>query len=125
LTNNLQKILAGVPYTLQPEDAATEDANEARYHIIFQVWMTMLGFNIQSEKLTNRGRMDAVLMQDGLAIVAELKYHASTKLDTLLDQAIAQIHEKRYYEQFLDRKIILLGLAFNGKEVSCRVEPLK
>ncbi|GHT56883.1 hypothetical protein FACS189446_8990 [Bacteroidia bacterium] len=57
--------------------------------------------------------------------MAKLKYHASTKLDTLLNQAIAQIYEKGYYEQFLDRKIILLGLAFNGKEVRYRIEPLK
>jgi hypothetical protein len=42
-----------------------------------------------------------------------------------LDQAIAQIYEKRYYEPFLDQKIILLGLAFSGKEVGCRIEPLK
>jgi hypothetical protein len=125
LTYNLQKMLAGVPYTLQPEDHTTEDTNEAHYHIIFQVWMTLLGFDIRSETLTNRGRVDAVLKQDGLAIVAELKYHATTKLDTLLDQAISQIYEKRYYEQFLDRKVILLGLAFSGKEVSCRIEPLK
>ena len=121
LANNLRKMLAGVPYTLQPEDHATEDASEARYHIIFQVWMTLLGFHIQSEKITSRGRIDAVLQQDGVAIVAELKYHATKKLDTLLDQAIAQIHEKRYYEPFLDRKIILLGLAFNGKDVCCRI----
>jgi hypothetical protein len=125
LTDNLQKMLAGVPYTLQPDDHTEKDAREARYHIIFQVWMTLLGFNIQSEKLTDRGRIDAVILQDGLAIVAELKCHATTKPDTLLDQAIAQICEKGYCEQFLDRKIILLGLAFNGKEVSCRIEPLK
>ncbi|GHT04321.1 ATPase AAA [Bacteroidia bacterium] len=125
LTNNLRKMLAGVPYTLQPEDHATEDATEARYHIIFQVWMTLLGFNIQSERLTDRGRMDAVLLQGEVAIVAELKYHATTKLDTLLDQAIAQIREKRYYEPFIDKKVILLGLAFGGNEVACRIEPLK
>ncbi|GHT43544.1 ATPase AAA [Bacteroidia bacterium] len=124
LTNNMRKMLAGVPYTLQPEDHATEDATEARYHIIFQVWMTLLGFNIQSERLTDSGRMDAVLLQDEVAIVAELKYHATTKLDTLLDQAIAQIRKKRYYEQFFDRKIILLGIAFSGKEVGCRIESL-
>jgi hypothetical protein len=124
-TNNMRMMLAGVPYHLQAEDAETEDANEARYHIIFQIWMTMLGFNIQSEKPTNRGRMDAVLLQEDVAIVAELKYHATTKLDTLLNQAIAQIYEKRYYEPFLDRKIILLGLAFSGKEVGCRIESLQ
>jgi hypothetical protein len=81
-----------------------------------------LGFDIQSEKPTNRGRMDAVLLQPGLAVVAELKYHTTTKINTLLDQAIAQIREKRYYEQFLDRKVILLGIAFSGKEVGCRIE---
>jgi hypothetical protein len=125
LTNNLQKMLAGVPYTLQPEDHAAEDTNEARYHIIFQVWMTLLGFNIQSERLTDRGRMDAMLEQDGLVILVEMKYHATTKLDTLLDQAIAQIYEKRYYEPFLDKKVILLGIAFSGKKAGCRIEPLK
>jgi hypothetical protein len=121
LKNNLRVMLAGVPYTLHPKDEKAEDENEANYHIIFQVWMTLLGFNIQSEKPTNRGRMDAVLLQPGLAVVAELKYHATTKINTLLDQAIAQIREKRYYEQFLDRKIILLGIAFSGKEVGCRI----
>jgi hypothetical protein len=115
-------MLAGVPYTLQPEDHATEDASEARYHIIFQVWMTLLGFNCQSEKMTDKGRMDAVLEQDGVAIVVEFKYHATTKIDTLLNHAIAQIQEKRYYEPFLDRKVILLGIAFNGKEVACIIE---
>jgi hypothetical protein len=84
--------------------------------------MTMLGFNIQSEKITNRGRIDAVLQQNEVAIVAELKYHATTKMDTLLNNAIAQIREKRYYEQFIDRKVILLGIAFSGKEVGCRIE---
>ncbi|GHT52993.1 ATPase AAA [Bacteroidia bacterium] len=123
-TNNMRMMLAGVSYTLQPEDTLSEDANEARYHIIFQMWMTMLGFNIQSERMTNRGRMDAVLLQPGLAIVVELKYHAKTKLKTLLKQAIAQIREKRYYEQFLDRKIILMGIAFSGKEVGCRIEQI-
>jgi hypothetical protein len=85
--------------------------------------MTLLGFDIQSEKLTNQGRMDAVFLQPGLAVVAELKYHAITEINTLLDKAIAQIREKRYYEPFLDRKVILLGIAFSGKEVACRVEP--
>jgi hypothetical protein len=129
--NNLRKMLADAPYSLKvsksrnKSKAEAENAeNEARYHILFQVWMTMLGFNIQSEKLTNRGRIDAVLQQDEVAIVAELKYHATTKTDTLLNQAIAQIREKRYYEPFLDRKVILLGIAFSGKDVGCRIEQL-
>ncbi|GHV65768.1 ATPase AAA [Bacteroidia bacterium] len=126
-TNNMRRMFADVPYTLKPSKernkAKAENLeNEARYHIIFQLWMTMLGFNIQSEKITNRGRMDAVLLQDGVAVVVELKYHAKKKLKTLLKQAIAQIYDKRYYEQFLDRKVILLGIAFSGKDVGCRIE---
>jgi hypothetical protein len=128
LTNNLRRMLAGVPYTLHASKsgnkvkAEKENAeSEAYYHTVFQVWMTMLGFNIQSEELTNRGRIDAVLKEDGWAVVIELKYHATAKLDTLLKQAIAQIHEKRYYEPFPDRKVILLGIAFNGKDVGCRL----
>jgi hypothetical protein len=127
----MRKMLADVPYSLKASKsrnkakAEAENAeNEARYHIMFQVWMTLLGFNIQSEKITNRGRMDAVLLQPGLAVVAELKYHAATKIDTLLNQAIAQIREKRYYEPFLDRKVILLCIAFSGKEAGCRIEQL-
>jgi hypothetical protein len=122
--NSLRIMLADVPYNLHAKDKKAEDPNEANYHIIFHIWMKLLGFNIQSEKPTNRGRMDAVLLQSEWAIVVELKYHATTKLNTLLNQAIAQIREKRYYEQFLDRKVILLGIAFRGKEVSCRIEPL-
>ncbi|GHV65536.1 ATPase AAA [Bacteroidia bacterium] len=128
-TNNMRLMLAGVSYTLKASkerNKAKAEAenleNEARYHIIFQLWMTMLGFNIQSEKITNRGRMDAVLLQDGVAVVVELKYHAKKKLKTLLKQAIAQIYDKRYYEQFLDRKVILLGIAFSGKDVGCKIE---
>ncbi|GAP73401.1 hypothetical protein SAMD00024442_89_2 [Candidatus Symbiothrix dinenymphae] len=131
-TNNMRIMFADVPYTLKPSKAKNQAkaeaqnlANEAFYHIIFQLWMTMLGFNIQSEKMTNRGRIDAVLQQDGVAIVTELKYHATTELETLLNQAIAQIREKRYYEPFLDRKVILLGIAFSGKEVGCSIEQLK
>ncbi|GAP72982.1 hypothetical protein SAMD00024442_52_6 [Candidatus Symbiothrix dinenymphae] len=130
-TNNMRIMLADVPYTLLPSKAQDEAeaeaenlASEAFYHNIFQMWMTMLGFNIQSERMTNRGRMDAVLQQEGVAIVVELKFHATTETDTLLNQAIAQIREKRYYEPFLDRKIILLGIAFSGKDVGCRIEQL-
>ncbi|GAP72722.1 hypothetical protein SAMD00024442_4_77 [Candidatus Symbiothrix dinenymphae] len=130
-TNNMRKMLAGVPLNLKTSKwinrakAEAENAeHEAHYHIIFQMWMTMLGFNIQNEKITSRGRIDAVLQHDGVAIVVELKYHVKTNLKTLLNQAIAQIHEKRYYEPFLDRKVILLGIAFSGKKVGCKLEQL-
>jgi hypothetical protein len=34
-----------------------------------------------------------------------------------------QIHDKKYYEKYKDKgkKIVLLSLAFSGKEVGCRM----
>jgi hypothetical protein len=125
LQNNLRQLFADVPYRLQPKKKAAPDTNEALYHTIFQILMTMLGFEIQSEKETNFGRIDAVLRHSELAVVIEIKYHATTKPETLLKQAIQQIYDNHYYEPFLNKKVILLGLAFSGKEVSCRIEPLK
>ncbi|MDR1454745.1 MAG: PD-(D/E)XK nuclease domain-containing protein, partial [Tannerella sp.] len=69
------------------------------------------------------GRADAVWEQPGLTVVAEIKYHAEKKTDALLGEALAQIHERRYYNRYAG-KVILLGIAFSGKEVGCRMEEL-
>jgi hypothetical protein len=89
--------------------------------------MNVLGFKAHGEVMTGSGRIDAVLEQPDTIIVSELKYHAETKTDALLRQAIKQIHDKKYYEKYLGqgKKIVLLGLAFSGKEVGCRMEELK
>jgi hypothetical protein len=58
-----------------------------------------------------------------VTVVAELKYHAEKKTDTLRKKALAQIHERRYYNRYLG-KVILLGIAFSGKDVGCRMEIL-
>jgi hypothetical protein len=43
----------------------------------------------------------------------------------LLDNAIRQIREKKYYERFLSEpQVSLLGIAFAGKEIGCRIEVL-
>jgi hypothetical protein len=56
-----------------------------------------------------------------MAVVAEIKYSAKKKIDTLLNEAITQIHEKRYYNRYTG-KVLLLGIAFSGKNVGCRME---
>jgi hypothetical protein len=60
-------------------------------------------------------------------IVCELKYHSKTKTVTLLSHAIQQIHDKNYYGKYQGKgkKIILLGLAFSGKDVGCRMDALE
>jgi hypothetical protein len=84
--------------------------------------MKMLGFDIQGEIMTNIGRIDAVWFQPGLTVVAEIKYSAEKDADSLLDDAIAQIRDRRYYEKYLEGKVLLMGVSFTGKEVRCRLE---
>jgi hypothetical protein len=86
--------------------------------------MKMLGFDIHGEDPTNVGRIDAVWHQRGLTVVAELKYSAEKSADSLLTAAMNQIYDRRYYEKYLDRKVLLLAVAFACKEIKCRMEKL-
>jgi hypothetical protein len=88
------------------------------------IWMRLLGFKIHGEMPNNRGRADAVWEQPGLTVIAEIKYHAEKKTDVLLDEALAQIHDRRYYNAHTGR-ILLLGIAFSGKDVGCRMEEVR
>jgi hypothetical protein len=114
-TQNVRMLFSSIPNILHIK-------SEAYYHSMFLIWMKMLGFDIQGEIMTNIGRIDAVWHQPGLTVVAELKYHSDKEPDSLLNDALAQIRECRYYEPYLDREVLLMGLAFTGKEIKCRME---
>ncbi|MDR1610923.1 MAG: ATP-binding protein [Candidatus Symbiothrix sp.] len=115
LENSFKKLLAYVPYQL-------DGKSEAYYHSIFLIAMSLLGFDVQGEIATNHGRIDAVWEQSGQVVIAELKYGAGKKAETLLSEALTQIHDRRYYERYIDRELKLLGIAFTGVEVACRIE---
>jgi hypothetical protein len=115
LEKDLRRMLAYIPYNLHIEQ-------EAYYHSMLLIWIKLLGFDIQGELMTNIGRIDAVWQQPGLTVVTELKYHAKKSTNALLKAAMKQIRDRRYYEKYLDRKVILLGVAFTGKEVACKME---
>jgi hypothetical protein len=85
--------------------------------------MRLVGFEVRGEEPNNLGRSDIVWQQPNLAVVAEIKFHAKKKIDTLLKEAMTQIHEKRYYNKYTG-KVLLLGIAFSGKNIGCRMEVL-
>jgi hypothetical protein len=114
---SLETMVATVPYELHI-------ACESYYHSLMLMWMRLIGFKIRAEEHNNLGRSDAVWEQPGLTVVAEIKYHAETKINTLLDEAMKQIHDRRYYNKYLG-KILLLGVAFSGRQPGCRMETLK
>ncbi|MDR3187766.1 MAG: ATP-binding protein [Prevotellaceae bacterium] len=112
--DSLEAMVATVPHQLHIP-------TEAYYHTMMLIWMRLIGFNIQGERPNNRGSADAVWEQSGLTVVAEIKYHDKRKVKALLKDAMKQIHERRYYNRYTG-KVLLLGIAFSGKNVGCRME---
>jgi hypothetical protein len=116
LEQSLREMIAYIPYPLHI-------GKESYYHSLLLLWLKLLGFDITGEITTNIGRIDAVLQLPDHVIVAEVKFQPKQgKMPKLLDEAINQIKEKRYYERFKDQQVLLLGVAFAGKEIGCRIE---
>jgi hypothetical protein len=86
--------------------------------------MKVMGFDVRGEVLTNIGRIDVVLHQPNCTVVAEVKHDIKKTVDILLKEAMSQICDKKYYEAYLDRKVVLLAVAFTGKEVKCELKNL-
>jgi hypothetical protein len=111
---SLEIMIASVPYDLHIP-------HEHYYHSLMLIWMRLLGFNIRAEEHNNLGRSDAIWEQPGFTVVAEIKYHTEKTIDALLDEAIMQIHDRRYYNKY-SGKILLPGIAFSGKQTGCKME---
>ncbi|MDR3048522.1 MAG: ATP-binding protein [Elusimicrobiota bacterium] len=118
LEQSFRLLYAYIPYLLKIE-------NEKYYQSMFLVMLALLGFDIYGEMLTNAGRIDAVLRLSDFVVISEFKYSAEKSLEEMTQAAIEQIIDKKYYERFLDKTIIMLGVAFNGKDVKCKMEKLK
>jgi hypothetical protein len=114
MEQSLRAMIAQVPHQLHIE-------KEAYYHSLFLVWLYFMGFKVQGEISTNAGRIDAVWELPDRTVITEMKYHAERPLEKLLNEAIKQIHDRKYYEAYLDKDVILMAIAFSGKEISCRI----
>jgi hypothetical protein len=120
LTDCLRQMLSKVPYS-------TGKKTEAWYHDMTMLWLTLLGFDLAPEVITNIGRIDAVWHCPQHTIIVEVKRYTNKKgINKLLDGAIQQIRDNRYYERFMgtDKQISLMGIAFAGNDVGCKIEKL-
>jgi hypothetical protein len=124
---SMQEMFARIPYQLHIP-------REAYYHSLLLLWLDLLGFDVQAEVSTDKGRIDAVWTWDERVVIAEIKYadneskdtQQCVSTDTLLEEALSQIRDRRYYERYTGnhRRIALLAIAFAGKEIACRMEEL-
>ena len=117
----MRSVFASIPYPLHlPE--------EAYYHSLFYIILKLLGADINAEVMTDKGRVDGVLEFDDRIYIIECKYgQPGTTSETLTNQAIQQIHAKKYYEPFLDsgKKLLLMGIGFLEKQLAYQLEELK
>jgi len=120
--NEAIKIITGmfakIPYTLHIEA-------ESYYHSLFYMILTLMGVKIDPEVLTDKGRIDGVLEFPDKVYIMEFKYgKGGSKMKSLLNKAIKQIKEKKYYERYAGekRKVIFLAVGFIEKEISYRLK---
>jgi hypothetical protein len=124
---SLEKMIGTVPYQIHIN-------HEYYYHSLLLMWLRLFGFKVRAEDPNNFGRSDIVWEQPGLTVIAEIKYSplpvekvekntVEKKINALLNEALNQIHERRYYNKY-SGKILLLGVAFFGRQSGCRMEIL-
>ncbi len=85
---------------------------EKYYQTIFFTVFTLIGAMTEAEVNTSIGRIDAVVKTKTDIFIFEFKLHGTA------EEAIAQIHERRYADAYRDdgRNITLIGAAFSEKE---------
>lgn len=98
----LQGFFANIPYDITLKD-------EKYYQSVFYAIFTLVGFNIEAEVRTNKGRIDCVLETDEHIYIIEFKLNGSK------EQALQQIIDKQYAQKYqgADKPIVLLGVEFS------------
>jgi len=114
---SVKELFAGIPYQLHIP-------KEAYYHSLILLWLTLLGFEIQGEVSTNKGRIDAVWKLEEQVIITEVKFANEGDTDRLIQDAFKQIYEAGYYERYKSRKTTLLAIGIAGKKISCKITQL-
>ena len=134
-TGDLQKMLdilrtlfASIPYQLHID-------RESYYHSIFYAIMSVLGFDMDVETPTAKGRIDAVLNLDDKVYIMEFKYEECPKeassgekqklFEKALEDGMAQIKDRGYAKKYAEggKAIYQASFAFLGKdEIEMRIE---
>ncbi|MGE5343237.1 MAG: AAA family ATPase [Candidatus Omnitrophota bacterium] len=101
----MQSIFAAVPYNIF--NYKVEASYHALIHVIFMLILDRIGAEIH----TNLGRIDQIVETDKYIYIFEFKMHDA-------QQALRQIHEKRYYEKYMakGKNIVLIGVGFSEEK---------
>jgi hypothetical protein len=98
----LRIFFADIPYDIQL-------SNEKYYQTIFFVLLRLLALDVDCEVRTEAGRIDAVVKTAARIFVFEFKLQGTA------EEALQQIHQRRYHEKYTadGREVLLVGAAFD------------
>jgi hypothetical protein len=101
----LNHVFSTVPYPIF-------NSNEAYYHALVHVTLTLTGNLVLSEVLTNKGRIDTVLETKDMVVIFEFKMDSSAEI------ALKQIYSKGYNERYAKsgKELFLIGVNFDSGE---------
>ena len=104
----INSMLTGVPHL------GGEDSHEHTFRNALYVIFMMLGFYTRAEEHTSDGRIDMTVETMDYVYIFEFK------VDKTADEALRQIHEKKYWKKFeaSNRRIFLIGANFKSSEKS-------
>ena len=108
----MQAIIAGVPYDNLPKDKLK--LREQNYQTAVYLIFKLMGQFVQTEIHCLKGRADCIVHTKDCIYIFEFKLMSAGSAD----DAIAQIKEKGYAEQFKaeGKKVILIGSSFDEEE---------
>lgn len=95
-------LLSSIPYVLQIP-------KESYYHSLLYAILRCLNFEVASEVMTSRGRIDMTFIVKNKIFIFEFK------IDRNAASAISQIKEHKYYQKYISphRKIVFIGANFD------------
>jgi DNA-binding Lrp family transcriptional regulator len=118
LEESLRELYANIPYDLHTK-------KESYYHSLFLIATRMIGYEVEGEVHTDKGRIDVVIKEKERVVVVEIKCakEKGSKLESKLKEAMKQIRERKYYEKYEGKEVSLLGIVIGErKEIRCKFE---
>ncbi len=103
--DTLRIFFADIPYDLHIK-------KEKYYQTVFYLIFSLIGLKVETEVKTNKGRIDAVIIDKDIYIF-EFKFNGNK------NKALSQINDKRYFEKYqgTGKEIYLFGVEFADRNV--------
>ncbi len=114
ITHNIPDFIAILKSILASVSYAITKTQEGFFHSNVHLILKLLGFEIISEEITNKGRIDAVIRFSDKIYIIEFKFNEN---DDLSSNALQQIKDKEYAQKFTIEKKEIYGIGISfGKE---------